>query len=375
MVWCPVILAQHVIVQRVVGRAPDPATRAGMLRQFEVTRTADGAWGLHPEAPGSVFVTTLGYVALRLLGLPPDDPLAGTARRWLHAQAGGVLAIPTWGKLWLALLDLYDYRGVNPCPPELLLLPRSLPVHPRRYYCHTRQIYLGMSYLYGRRVRASLGPITEELFRELYGLPRERVDFAAHRRVVSATDLRVRPGWLARRLTDLLALYEQVAPGRLRRRALEHAFARILYEQRQTGYHALSPVNGLLNCLAIWAHDPAHPDLPASLAGMEAWRWEDPEAGVRYAGARSHAWDTAFAAQALLDMPAAGPSGTAALRRAYRFLESTQLTDELPDPASGRPRPDPGRLVLLGRRASLARERLHRRGPGHRSCAPTTSRG
>ena len=147
MVWCPVILAQHVIVQRVVGRAPDAATRAGMRRHFEVTRTADGAWGLHPEAPGSVFVTTLGYVALRLLGLPPDDPLTGTARRGLHAQTGGVLAIPTWGKLWLALLGLYDYRGVNPCPPELLLLPRWVAIHPRRYYCHTRHIYLGLSYL------------------------------------------------------------------------------------------------------------------------------------------------------------------------------------------------------------------------------------
>jgi lanosterol synthase len=331
MVWCPVILAQHVIVQRVVGRAPDAATRAGMRRHFEVTRTADGAWGLHPEAPGSVFVTTLGYVALRLLGLPPDDPMTGTARRWLRAQTGGVLAIPTWGKLWLALLGLYDYRGVNPCPPELLLLPRWVAIHPRRYYCHTRHIYLGLSYLYGRRVRASLGPITEELFRELYELPREQVDFGAHRHVVSATDLRGRPGWFARRLTDLLALYERIAPETLRRRALADGLARILYEQRQSGHQALSPVNGLLNCLAIWAHDPAHPYLAASLEGIEAWRWEDPEAGVRYAGARSHTWDTAFAAQALLDMPASSPGGTAALRRAYRFLASAQLADELPD--------------------------------------------
>jgi lanosterol synthase len=179
-------------------------------------------------------------------------------------------------------------------------------------------------------VRAPLGAIADELFHELYGLPRERVAFAAHRREVSPTDLSVRPGRLARRLADLLAVHERIAPGVLRRRALDDALARILYEQRQTRHQALSPVSGLLNCLAIWAHDPAHPDLAPSLAGVEAWRWEDPGRGVRYAGARSHAWDTAFAAQALLERPAA--SGvTGALRRAYRFLASSQLAEELPD--------------------------------------------
>lgn len=333
MVWCPLILAQRIIVHRVVGRPVDPADRAGMLRQLETTRTPDGVWGLHPEAPGSVFVTTLAYVALRLLDVPAGAPPTATARRWLHAQPGGVLAVPTWGKLWLALLDLYDYRAINPCPPELLLLPGWLPIHPRRYYCHTRHIYLGLSAVYGRRVRAALGPLADELCQELYGLPRAGVRFDGHRRAVSATDVAARPGWTASRLADLLVLYERVAPAALRRRALARGLERILYEQRQSRYQALSPVNGLLNCLAIWAHDPSHPDLEPSLAGVEAWRWEDREAGVRYAGARSHTWDTAFAAQTLLEGPA-DAAVRSALRRAYRFLASAQITEELPGPAA-----------------------------------------
>src|SRR5204862_1459150 len=84
------------------------------------------------------------YVALRLLGLSPEDSMLVTARRWLHEQKGGVLAIPTWGKFWLATLDLYGYEGMNPIPPEMFVLPKSLPFHPRRYYCHTRLIYLAM---------------------------------------------------------------------------------------------------------------------------------------------------------------------------------------------------------------------------------------
>ena len=119
MAWCPMITAQVVIARHVVGRPVDAATRAGVLRYFDGTRTADGAWGLHPESAGYVFVKMLVYVALRLLGLDRDEPLVADARRWLYAQPGGVLAVPTWGKLWLALLGLYGWVGVTPVLPEL----------------------------------------------------------------------------------------------------------------------------------------------------------------------------------------------------------------------------------------------------------------
>ena len=189
-----------------------------------------------------------------------------------------------------------------------------------------------MSYLYGRRIRAALGPLGDELRHELYGLPRARVEFSAARRAVSATDLSARPVWTARRLADLLVLYEWVAPAALRRRALALGLGRILYEQRQSRYQALSPVNGLLNCLALWAHDPAHPDLEPSLAGVEAWRWEDREEGVRYAGARSHTWDTAFARKRSSRDPSTPRRGT-------RSAAPTASSDS---PSSRRSCPTPG---------------------------------
>src|SRR5206468_3925238 len=86
-----------------------------------------------------------------------------------------------------------DWCGVNPCPPELVLLPRALPFHPWRYYCHTRYIYLAMACLYGARVRAPLGPLADELRDELYGTPWATLDFAAHRDDVAPSDLYVRP--------------------------------------------------------------------------------------------------------------------------------------------------------------------------------------
>ena len=120
VVWCPMILAQYVIVRTALGQAGwDGETRAGMRCHFEVTRTPEGGWGLHRESSPYVFVTALAYVALRLLGASPEDPLLTEARDWLHRQPGGVAAVPTWGKLWLAFCGLYGYEGVNPSLPEL----------------------------------------------------------------------------------------------------------------------------------------------------------------------------------------------------------------------------------------------------------------
>jgi lanosterol synthase len=330
MVWCTMILSQYVIVQHLNGRQWDDATRDGIIRHYQVTRTADGAWGLHPESGGYIFTTTLAYVALRLLGLPPNDPLVVRARVWLHRQPGGVLAIPSWGKLWLALIDLYGYEGVNPCPPELFILPSRLPFHPRKFYCHTRYIYVAIAFLYGNRFQGRLGPIVHDLRRELYEVPYERIDFAAHRNDVAASDLYVRPSAFLRTGYDVLASYERHPWNGLRQRALDFCFERILYEQRTSRYQGLSPVNALLNCLAILARDPRHPELAPSLAGLESWKWADAAEGIRYAGARSQTWDTAFAIQALLAAPEM-PAASEALQRAYRFLRAAQLVEDIPE--------------------------------------------
>ena len=144
-----------------------------------------------------MFVTALVYVALRLLGVAPDDPLCLRARAWLQAH-GGVESIPSWGKLWLAMMSLYGYEGINPVLPELWLLPYDFPAHPGRLYCHTRLIYLGFSYLYGVRFQVPVTPLIEELRWELFGRPYDSINFAAYRNMVAPTDLYVPPNRVLR---------------------------------------------------------------------------------------------------------------------------------------------------------------------------------
>src|SRR5262249_44532202 len=261
VVWCPMILAQYVMLRAFLQRPIADSERARMVRHFESTRRPDGGWGLHAEAPSYVFVTTLAYVALRLLGLSADAPLTAGAQHWLKAQPTGVLAIPSWGKFWLAMAGLYDYAGMNPCPPELFLLPARFPVHPDHLYCHTRYIYLAISFLYGARFRGDLGPITEELRRELYVKPYDAIDFAAHRNDIACTDLYVAPSRALRAAWTAMTVLERWVPRlpflrALRRRALARSLARIRFEQHASNFQALSPVNGILNTIALFAHDP-----------------------------------------------------------------------------------------------------------------------
>ena len=330
VVWCPMILAQYVMLREFLRRPIPQPERDRMIHHFARTRRPDGGWGLHAELSSYVFVTTLSYVALRLLGLSPAAPLTSTARRWLHAQPAGVLSVPSWGKFWLAMTGLYGYEGVNPFPPELFLLPRSSPVHPNQLYCHTRYIYLAICFLYGSRFRADIGPIVTELRQELYPEPYETIDFAAHRYDLAATDLYVSPGRIMRIAWTAMSAFERLVPKlaplqALRQRALARCLARIRFEQDASRFQGLSPVNGMLNTIALFAHNPRDPMLEASLAGIESWRWDDEE-GIRFAGARSTSWDTAFAMLAVLNGPAADPP---LARRAYDFLNAAQEQGEI----------------------------------------------
>jgi squalene/oxidosqualene cyclase-like protein len=340
VVWCPMITAQVVILRAVIGTGFECEWRTGVRRYFAATQRPEGGWGLHPESAPYLYVTTLVYIALRLLGEHADGPLTAPALAWIRKQPGGACAIPTWGKFWLSLIGLYDYSGLNACPPELFMLPDWMFVQADHLYCHTRYIYLGIAYLYGRRFVGALGTIRDALCRELYDMDYEAVPFARYRHSIAQSDLLVRPCWQLRRLFDLMRLMSRPwrfvpGTGKLRRKSLARCLERIRFEQRASRYQGLSPVSGILNTLALWTNDSADPDVAASLAGIESWRWQDEVTGIRYAGARSQTWDTSFVLQALAE---AAPGGgmpmderaRAAMRAGYRFLNGAQAVEELP---------------------------------------------
>ncbi len=322
MVWCPMLTAQYALLHHLIGRPLEPGRRRRVLRSFERTRLEGGAWGLHEHSPPHLFVTALVYVAARLLGVGREDPLVEPARRFLQAE--GVLGIPSWGKFWLALLNLYDWRGVNAVLPELWSLPRRIPLHPSNWYCHTRLIYMAMAAIYARRFQAPVTPLIESLREELFPQGFAGVDFSAARGRLRDADLYARPGLWLRAGYGLARLFERVHGRRLRARCTDAIVGRIRWELQTTSHTSISPVSGLLNILALWLHDPDDADCRQALAQLDGWIWEDEEEGARVTGARSASWDTGFALQALAALPE--PAGVGdALARGAGFLLGEQI--------------------------------------------------
>ncbi len=327
VIWCPIMTAQYVLVASMTGEKISEARRKKFIRHFQVSQKPDGSWGIHPESDGYVFVTTLVYVALRVLGLAADDEMCRKALGWLKAH-GGVEAIPSWGKLWLAMMNLYSYEGVNPVLPEVWLLPDSFPFHPRRMYCHTRLIYLGFCYLYGVRFQCPITPLILELRQELYDQAYESIPFPRYRNALAPTDLYAKPGWILRILYRIALTYDKHHSPQRRRRALDRVLDQIVYHQRESHYAAMSPVNGLLNILVL--HHAGHGDFEASFRGVDYWAWADQEQGERFHGAHSSTWDTSFSVQALCEGPAAESVDTF-LNRAALYLKRAQIREEAPD--------------------------------------------
>jgi|SRR5579883_219023 len=342
MMWCPVVTAQVAIARHIVGLPFTAAEAERILLHFERTQTSDGAFGLHLEHPGSVFVTSMVYVASRLLGAGPEHSLTASARRWLHSRPGGVLSVPTWGKFWLALLGLYGYEGLRPLVPELVLLPKAVPVHPLRFYCHTRYIYLAMSLLQSKRVKFNLGSIGEELQRELYGPGGPPTSFHPHLYDLAAEDAFEPPGLLVRAAESVLGWYDRFPFGKLRARASRKCLDLIARDLTATDHLTLSPVNGVLNILALHAEGIDSDKIAKCVAGFEYYRWDDDTWGLRYAGGRTRVWDTGFAVEALITNPVIAHEHREQLLNAYRYLAEQQITSSLstrdpdfPDPAIG----------------------------------------
>lgn len=327
----PMFLLPMYVAACHVGRHPIPEPRRSrMIEYLKKVQNADGSVGLHAEAEGSMFASALCYVALRLLGVPPDDPAAAWMRRWIRGN-GTPLGSASWGKFVLALLNLYDYRGLHPILPELWLLPPMTPVHPSRLWCHCRQVYLPMAYLYGARAAIDEDELVRQLRSELYGVPYDGIRFESHRDTLSETDRLFPTSPVLRAANLLFGLYERHHAGALRSRALQEVLDHVTYEDRATSYIRIGPVNAVLNTLVhLFRSGAGSEEVERSFAQLDRYIWDGHD-GAKMNGYNSTAlWDTAFAAQALLATPFAARH-PAALRRAHAYIRDNQVIEDLPD--------------------------------------------
>ncbi|CAI0553271.1 unnamed protein product [Linum tenue] len=309
--------------------------RVELRRYLYNHQNEDGGWGLHIEGSSIMFCTALSYVALRLMGEEMDggDGAMEKARSWI-VDHGGAIYIPSWGKLWLSVLGVYEWSGVNPLPPELWLFPYSLPMHPGRMWCHSRMVYLPMSYLYGKRFVGKTTPLVLSLRQELYVLPYPSIHWGLTRNLCAKEDLYYPHPFLQDLLwAGLDKVWEPLMStwpiSKLRESALQTCMQHIHYEDKNTNYVCLGSVNKVLNMLCCWVEDPNSEAFKSHLPRIKDYLWVA-EDGMKMQGYNgSQLWDVSFAIQSILSTNLREEEFCASmLKKAHNFIKNTQIRED-----------------------------------------------
>jgi squalene/oxidosqualene cyclase-like protein len=328
------LLPMYLALTHLSGNKPDAFRVQRMTTYFFNVQRADGSLGLHAEANvGSMFTTALGYVALRILGLSADDARMQKMAKWIRNN-GSPLGAASWGKFTLCLLGLYDWKGIHPVLPELWLLPTKAPMHPSRLWCHCRQVYLPMAWLYGTRSTGPVDGFIRGLRDELYGPGGyEKIDWEKQRDTVSeADDYRPKTRALAA-VNFSQDQYERLPFKPLRKRALEECLTHIKYEDKVTNDIDIGPVNAVFNTVVHhFRGTKGADDFRRGFAALDVYLWDGHD-GMKMQGYNnSELWDLAFALQAILAVPerlraSAGPM----IKRAYGYLRDNQILEDVPE--------------------------------------------
>src|SRR5262249_22612175 len=112
--------AEYVFANRILGRSA-PDTERRLIDRLLALQCADGGWPLSAGRPGHLWITSETYLALRLGGLPPDEPALVRAGELVLA-GGGLAAAGVFTRVWLALFGQFPWHGVPAMPVELVLL-------------------------------------------------------------------------------------------------------------------------------------------------------------------------------------------------------------------------------------------------------------
>jgi squalene-hopene/tetraprenyl-beta-curcumene cyclase len=301
--------AEDLHVREFLGIRTDDQTRltANWIRSKQ---REDGTWAVFHGGPPELSTTIEAYTALRLAGDPADAQHMRLAAEFVR-NTGGIEHARVFTKIWLSLFDLWSWRDVPAMPPELVLLPPSVPLNLYDFACWARQTVAALTVAWAYRPVRSFPTRVDEL--RTGGPPGTR------RPVTDPWG----KGFL--RLNRLLHAYERHPVGSLRRRALELVETWIVERQEADGsWGGIQPpwVWSLI-ALSLRGYPLHHPVMEKGLAGLEGFTIVEGDVR-RLEACQSPVWDTALALIGLADAGLAGDHP--AIARATDWLLAEEIT-------------------------------------------------
>jgi squalene-hopene/tetraprenyl-beta-curcumene cyclase len=271
----------------------------------------DGTWANFEGGPANLSTTIEAYAALRLAGDAPDDTHLKAAREFVLAE-GGIEASRVFTRIWLALFGEWSWDDLPTMPPELVLLPKWVPLNVYDWACWARQTVVPIT------VVATLRPVRPLPFSLAELRTGVRPPPAKTGLVASAFNL----------LDRALKAYQRlpVHPGRTTafRRSAEWIIAR---QEADGGWGGIQPpwVYSIL-ALHLLDYPLEHPVLVAAIKGLDGFlvHEQTPDGVVRRLEAcQSPVWDACLAVTALLDSGLAADDPT--IVRAGQWLLDEEI--------------------------------------------------
>jgi squalene-hopene/tetraprenyl-beta-curcumene cyclase len=305
--------AEDLLLRQFLG-VQDDRTTAASARWIRSQQREDGAWPTFHGGPGDLSTTVEAYIALRLAGDSPDAPHMAAASAFVR-EHGGIAKARVFTRIWLALFGWWPWERLPELPPELIYLPKWIPLN---------------IYSFGSWARQTIVPLTV---------------VGAHRPVRPApfevSELHIDPtrpdpprplapldSWegIFHRLDRALHAYRKVHSKRLRRAALKASGNWIVERQEADGcWGGIQPpaVYSII-ALHLLGYGLDHPVLRAGLESLDRFAvWPDEDTRMVEA-CQSPVWDTCLATIALAD--AGLPADHPALVRAADWLLGEEIT-------------------------------------------------
>jgi lanosterol synthase len=324
----PMFLLPGLLIASYITDTPFPKAHTEMMKRYLFNhQNKDSGWGMHIEGESTMFGTVMQYVSLRLLGVDKSHPQLLNAREWIKSN-GGATGIPSWGKFYLSILNCYDWEGFNSLFPEMWLLPKWLPVHPWRYWCHSRLVYLPMAYCYAMRIKAPESELILSLREEIYTEDYATIKWAKQRDTVCAKDCYTTPSPVLKWMNLFTNSYEKLKSKTLRKKSTDYLLKYLHAEDEQTAYLDIGPVSKAINSICCYhALGKDSPQFKKHVARWYDYLWVA-EDGMKMSGYNgSQFWDVAFATRAMLESDL-GRLFPKTISKSYGFIDDSQIKSE-----------------------------------------------
>ena len=316
----PEITAEYVLLCHLLDRVDRERERKA-VRFLRRRQRTDGGFSLFEEGPTNLSATIKAYFAMKIAGVPVDDPAMARARTQIRAM-GGPVKTNVFTKILLALFGEYDWNGVPTMPAEIMLFPRVSPFNIYEVSYWSRTVIVPLLILMDRKPVKFLP--SELSLDELWPEPREHASLRFPRvpQPFRWRGLFWKNFFIA--VDDGLKIWERFSPRPLRKRALETA--RRWLEERLAvpgGLGGIYPAmaNAIL-ALRTVGYSEDHPLVVGQIKEIEALVVEDADE-LRCQPCVSPIWDTGLAVGALVesDLPPDHP----ALKQAAEWMMARQV--------------------------------------------------